>query len=149
MNRAGMRAAAALAASALSLLLTVACGELELITAPPEPEPPPDPSATFTRVQTEIFTPTCTVIGCHDTFGQSEGLVLVAGQAYANLVNRPSTQMPALDRIEPGDPDRSYLYRKITGTAGTGERMPAFSPPLPPEQIALIRDWIRRGAPND
>src|SRR5688500_13919167 len=131
----------------VALLAIAGCGEL--ITAPPLGGPPPDPSATFTRVQNEIFTPNCTQIGCHDAFAQQSQLILVSGQSYASTVNRPSVEIPSLDRVEPGDPANSYLSRKIVGSGITGDRMPQASPPLSDAQISLVRDWIRRGAPND
>lgn len=144
-NRAAMRQIAL-----LSLLFLAACGELkQLPTDPGGPVEPIDPTATFTRVQTEIFTPNCTGIGCHDPLGRQEGMVLIAGQAYANIVNRPATQNSALNRIQPGDPDNSYLYRKILGAGINGERMPQGGPYLNDAQIQLVRNWIRRGAPND
>jgi hypothetical protein len=133
----------------LSLLLFTACGELKTPSSPGNGGDPIDPTATFTRVQTEIFTPTCTNIGCHDAIGQSSGMVLTAGNAYGNIVNRNSVEMPALARIAPNDPANSYLYRKITGAGITGDRMPLSKPPLNDAQIKLVRDWIRRGAPND
>ena len=132
----------------LSLLLA-ACGKLETPTDPGAGGPPVDPTATFTRVQNEIFTPTCARIGCHDTIGQQSQMVLIAGRAYASTVNVASVEMPSLRRIAPGDPANSYLYRKITGSGITGDRMPQTLPPLSDAQISLIRDWIRRGAPND
>lgn len=130
------------------LMLSMACGELRSPTDPFD-GPPPDPSATFTRVQNEIFTPTCGVSGCHDPIGQSAGMILTAGNAYANIVNVPSSEMPSLMRVSPRNPDDSYLYRKITGAGITGARMPFGGPPLDEAKIALVRDWIRRGAPND
>ncbi len=135
---------------ALFFILT-ACGKLETPTDPGAGGEPIDPTATFTRVQNEIFTPTCGVIGCHDPLGQSSsaGMILTAGRAYAQIVNQPSTEMPNLSRIKPNDVANSYMYRKITGAGITGERMPLSSPPLSEAQIALIRNWIRRGAPND
>lgn len=136
-----------------SLLILVSCGKLaELPTAPGgpgNPGEPIDPTATFTRVQTEIFTPTCAQLGCHDTIGRQEGQILSAGRAYANTVGVASTQMPQLKRVTPGDAANSYLYRKITGAGITGDRMPQGLPPLTDAQIKLVRDWIRRGAPND
>ena len=110
---------------------------------------PIDQTATFTRVQNEIFTPTCASLACHDTLGQQSQMVLTAGRSYAAIVNRASVEMPSLSRIKPNDPANSYLYRKITGAGITGERMPFQLPPLSDSQMALIRDWIRRGAPND
>lgn len=76
-------------------------------------------------------------------------MVLISGRGYASTVNVPSVEMPQLMRVAPGDPASSYLYRKITGSGITGERMPLQQPPLSDAQIKLIRDWIRRGAPND
>lgn len=127
-----------------------ACGKLK---EPTNPETgggsPVDPTATFTRVQNEIFTPTCAAIGCHDPLGQQQGLVLRPGVAYANTVGHPSTEMPQLARVTRGDPANSYLYRKITGAGITGDRMPQGGPFLTDAQTKLVRDWILRGAPND
>lgn len=131
------------------LLLATACGELKTPTNPVGGGDPIDQSATFTRVQSEIFTPTCTDIGCHQPLGQQSGLILTAGNAYGAIVNRPSVEMPQLMRVLPNDPSNSYLYRKITGAGITGDRMPQAKPPLSDAQIKLVRDWIRRGAPND
>jgi hypothetical protein len=133
------------------LLAATACGKLgELPTDPGNGSGDPiDPTATFTRVQTEIFTPTCAQLGCHDNLGRQEGMVLTAGQAYGMIVARPSVENPSLLRVSPNDPANSYLYRKITGAGITGDRMPQGKAPLTDTQIKLIRDWIRRGAPND
>ena len=131
-------------------LLLVSCGKLsELPTDPGSGGEPVDPTATFTRVQNEIFTPTCAQLGCHDRLGHQESQILAPGSAYANTVNITSNQMPSLKRVMPGDPANSYLYRKITGAGITGDRMPQGAPPLTDAQIKLVRDWIRRGAPND
>ena len=134
----------------VALFLLTACGELK---SPTDPDvgggDPIDPNATFTRVQNEIFTPTCAVIGCHDPLGQSSQMILSPGRAYGMIVDQPSVEMPSLARIKPNDPPNSYLYRKITGAGITGERMPYGGPSLSDAQIRLVRDWIRRGAPND
>ena len=52
-------------------------------------------------------------------------------------------------RVAPGDPAGSYLYRKIVGSGITGDRMPQAQTPLSEAKLSLVRDWIRRGAPND
>lgn len=133
---------------AITAILLNACGELaELPTGPGEPLP--DPSATLARVQSEIFTPSCASIGCHDAAGQQQGLILTPGRTHAMVVGRASTQVPSLSLVEPRDPANSYLYRKLTGGAVTGERMPAGGPYLDEAQLSLVRDWIRRGAPDD
>jgi hypothetical protein len=132
------------------LLVLTACGKLSETTDPGAGNGEPvDPTATFTRVQNEIFTPTCGAIGCHDPIGKQENLILTAGRSYALIVNVNSNQMGGLKRIAPNDPANSYLYRKITGAGITGDRMPQGGPFLNDAQIKLVRDWIRRGAPND
>jgi hypothetical protein len=47
--------------------------------------------------------------------------------------------------IVPGKPDSSELIARITSTDPEA-RMPYHAPPLPPEQIALLRRWIKEGA---
>lgn len=134
-------------AVAVVALLSLSCGKLTEITAPVDE--PFDETATFSRVQSEVFTPTCVAFGCHDAIGQQEGLALTSGLAYGEIVGVPSTQMSSTRRVEPGDFANSYVYRKITGVNITGERMPSGGPYLSNDQIRLVREWIRRGAPND
>jgi parallel beta-helix repeat protein len=75
----------------------------------------------------------------------------VAG--YNDIVNQPSMQLPAMDRIEPGNHLMSYLWHKINGThgdvGGSGARMPQFGPYLSQEQLDGIAGWIDAGANND
>src|SRR4051812_10865975 len=47
--------------------------------------------------------------------------------------------------IVPGHPDESELIARITSTDPEA-RMPYHAPPLPPRQIALLRQWIKEGA---
>ena len=133
---------------ALSLLLG-GCGTVK---SPTEPAPPPEnvPALTFTQIQTQIFTPICAKAGCHAAGSSPSGLVLEAGQSYGNLVNHPAAENSTLDRVEPGNPDRSYIILKLRGDPSiTGERMPFGGPYLSSEQIEGIAAWIRAGAPNN
>jgi len=69
---------------------------------------------------------------------------------YANLVNIPSDEDPALVYVVPNHPEQSLLFEKINcDTPAVGARMPYGFPSdtLTPEQIALVWDWIAAGAP--
>jgi hypothetical protein len=101
-------------------------------------------TAEFASLQTHVFTPYCT--GCHAGAAAPLGLQLTEGAAYAALVNAPSVEVPSLRRVQPGNPDASYLVRKISGTAAVGGRMPLGGPPLPQDAIDAIRQWIVDGA---
>lgn len=134
----------------LLLLLLSGCGTVKSPTEPP-PEDPGGAAFTFSRIQAEVFTPTCAKAGCHDAASASNGLVLEAGRSYDLLVNRSALGNSSLDRVEPGDPERSYLIHKLRGDPTiTGARMPLDGPPyLSSVQIAGIAAWIRAGAAND
>lgn len=47
--------------------------------------------------------------------------------------------------IVPGKPDESELIARVT-SSDPEARMPYHAPPLPPQQIALLRRWIKEGA---
>lgn len=97
----------------------------------------------FSEIQ-DIFDSRC--VSCHGTSG---GLSLASSVSHNNLVNTPSTQIPSFDRVEPGDPDMSYLIWKIEGRAGiAGSRMPFGGPFLSQDTIDLIRAWVAAGAPE-
>jgi mono/diheme cytochrome c family protein len=135
----------------LVLAATLGCGTVKSPTEPLETPGSGTAALTFSQIQAQIFTPSCAKAGCHSASAASEGLVLEAGQAYGNLVGRPSTQNGSLARVAPGNPERSYLILKLRGDPSiTGQRMPQDGPPfLTPEQIDGIAAWIRAGAPNN
>ena len=83
---------------------------------------------------------------CHSGSGAPQGLRLDAGNSYGDLVDVPSQEVPSLKRVDPGDPDNSYLVQKIEGTAAVGGRMPLGGSRIPQEEIDLIRQWISEGA---
>lgn len=131
----------------------VGCG------AAPEPTPTaaPTPSPTavrFSAIQDTIFTPSCAVSPCHvGPFGAGN-LVLEANAAYDELVGVEPDVFAARAAgyllVDPGDPDNSFLLLKLIGPPlSMGSRMPSVGPPLPAEQIEMVRSWIRAGAPTD
>jgi hypothetical protein len=96
-----------------------------------------------------IFTANCAVSGCHDASTAEQGMVLTADSAYLKIVGVPSMEVPALQRVHPGDADSSYLVMKLEGTAAEGDRMPLDEPPLTDALIQRIRTWIDEGALNN
>ena len=136
------------------LLLAAGCDEkLSDLTGPtPNLEP------TFTSIQREIFETTdasgrTACVQCHVAGGQAAGtgLILTADVSYARLVGAASTLKPGAVRVIPGDPDNSYMVRKLEGGPDiNGLRMPRNNGPFLTEgQMLVIRRWIQLGAPNN
>ena len=118
-----------------------------LVTAQ-TPPPPPNPDATFSAIQQNVFTAIC--VECHGGTFPSAGMSLEAGVSYNNIVNVMSGQQSSLFRIEPNNPDNSYLIRKLEGGPNiSGNRMPLGQAPLPQATIDNIREWVSNGALNN
>ena len=105
---------------------------------------------TFSRVQNLVLTPSCASVNCHKGSSSQYGLDLSSGLAYSNLVNVPSGQMPALNRVTRGNPNQSYLVQKIERNApDVGQQMPLNGQPLNTDLQQLVRNWIAEGAKNN
>jgi hypothetical protein len=48
--------------------------------------------------------------------------------------------------VVPGEPGKGWLMHTITLAEGR-YKMPPGPVPIPPEDISMIREWIRQGAP--
>ena len=130
-----------LGSTAISLLAALGC--TEKITLPTETQGPPSVFVTPDSIQT-IFTNSCS---CHSpSGGPAAGMDLSEGSSYDFIVNVASNACAPLDRVEPGDPDNSCIVQRIEGTVAP--QMPLGGPPLAPEDIAKIRNWITQGAPG-
>jgi hypothetical protein len=123
----------------------------------------PTGDATFSNIQSEIFLPKCATGGCHDAATPGNANLdlsnmdisheMLLGSEGSGRVGRDSTQSPTQKRVNPGDPDDSYLIQKIIegGDIADGTRMP---PPtsmiefLQDHEIETIRQWINDGAPK-
>src|SRR5580658_5704745 len=101
-------------------------------------------AATFDAIQANVFTPICSV--CHIGATAPEGLMLDAAHSYNLLVGVPSTEVPTILRVDPGDPTNSYIIQKLEGHAAVGGQMPLGETPLPAATIAFIAQWITDGA---
>jgi hypothetical protein len=100
----------------------------------------------FKSIQSNIFTPSCALSGCHSGPAPQAGMSLEAGKSFSNIVNRSSSEVPSLQRITAGDPDNSYLIRKVEGIASVGVQMPRNAPALSAQKIAVLRSWVSKGA---
>jgi hypothetical protein len=106
---------------------------------------------TLPQIQNQVLTPICSP--CHP--GPTTNILpsgmnfSSTGDSFAALVGVTSIQVSALDRVEPGNPDDSYLIRKLEGTQSVGMRMPQGGPFLDQDTIDTIRQWISDGAPNN
>jgi methionine-rich copper-binding protein CopC len=101
-------------------------------------------TADFASIQSHVFTPICSV--CHVGASAPQGLRLDASNSYQLLVGVPSTEVPGILRVKPGDPTHSYIIQKLQGTAAVGAQMPFGEAPLPASTIAVIAQWISDGA---
>jgi mono/diheme cytochrome c family protein len=82
------------------------------------------------------------------TFNAPRGLRLDSlDNSYAYLVNQAADEVPELMRVNPGNPDDSYIIKKLEGAADiVGGRMPLGGPYLSEAQIDQVRTWIANGA---
>ena len=130
------------------LVVAAGCGS----SSPTTPTPTPTPTVSFaTQIQAQILNPACTA--CHTDEGRTPtgGLNLKSGTAFSQLVGVASSGKPGAVRVIAGNPSGSYLIQKLEGAADiVGLRMPRNGPPyLTDAQVALIRQWIQNGAPNN
>jgi hypothetical protein len=112
-------------------------------------------ASTYDAIQATVFEAKgCTASSCHGDamFGD---LDLRADASYDALIRQPSMIDPLIERVFPGDQDRSLLYHKLAAaTEGTdlgslGQPMPVGADPLTTDQLEAMRLWIRAGAPSD
>ncbi len=105
--------------------------------------------AGFTAVE-KILARSCAGTGCHvNETEPAAGLDLSAGKAYAALVGMASTVVGDRIRVEPGDPDASYLMCKVGAACDgrVGSRMPLGAAVLSDAELEIVRTWITDGAP--
>lgn len=88
--------------------------------------------------------------GCHSEPMPQANLSLKDGDVYARLLEA-SSEVPGLKLIEPKDPERSYLWLKVTGDPSiVGSPMPLDplkgTRRLTDAELADIKAWIEAGA---
>jgi hypothetical protein len=94
--------------------------------------------------------------GCHGGQSPSAGFDVLSEDAYDNVL-AASTQMPDIKRVEPGNPEESYLWWKINAYRDTGYADMIQGEPMPINPIdgmstlgdpefQDIKTWIENGA---
>ena len=114
-------------------------------------------TSTFDGIQKVIFDGNgCSQDACHGIAKQN-GLQLTAGVSYQNLFEVPSVGSN-LNRVQPGDKDRSFLWLKVAaktdpsqlppGVQVGGAPMPNNLPAISAGELEALRLWIYSGAPQ-
>jgi len=116
---------------------------------------------TFSSINSRFLQVSCGVgqLNCHSQDSSTvESGPSFSGHPYANLVNAPAANragnVRGLILVKPGDPAGSFLLTKLRLTSPSD---PSFGPGQPAtapgstcaETLAIIENWIQRGAPND
>ena len=70
------------------------------------------------------------------------------GPYTENLVIQDRAQLIATGTVIPGNPDGSEFYKRLIEDTAEKPRMPWGQPPLSPEAVATIQQWIAAGAPD-
>jgi hypothetical protein len=93
-----------------------------------------------------IFDDKCS---CHQDANGAGKLRLAMEDAYTNMINMPSDQVPMMMLVKPGSSADSYLWHKLNNTqkdvGGKGKKMPPGGL-LKMPQLDLIQQWIDGGA---
>ena len=111
----------------------------------------------YAQLHAQVFVPGCATGPCHSGSRGVAGLSFDdLDESYRQLIEGMSTLDPSLRRVEPGVPEQSLLWTKLSATdaalaaAGLGSPMPLAGVERPsPETLAHIEAWIRAGAPLD
>ena len=113
------------------------------------------PGTSFAAIQTVIFNGKgCSNVGCHGGNAPANGMSLATGRAYDAIVNVTARAGGGLNRVLPGDPRNSFLYRKVAARTNpgsftvAGSPMPLSGSALTESQLAALALWIDAGAPQ-
>jgi len=104
-----------------------------------------------------VLTASCALPACHSRASPDPGggLILDRGTPRSQLVAVPASYGAEIYYVIPGDPQHSFLWRKLTddlavsGLEGTPMPPPDAMmhwTPLPADQLELVRCWIVDGA---
>jgi len=92
----------------------------------------------------DVFANRCATSGaCHVTGGQYPDFT-AAG--LAGWKGKNSKAMPNEPLAVPGNPDGSWVYRKVSGQHGSSGALMPLGAAMPIAEADVIRDWIANGA---
>ena len=105
-----------------------------------------------------VFQTSCALGSCHGAPGRN-GIQLGGSGSDASSIRAALLETAArapMPFVTPGEPDRSWLLRKVDGDfcgvacsrGACGERMPKGGAPLSAEARDAIAAWIASGAPD-
>ena len=105
------------------------------------PTLPCEPS--LPSIQANVFAVTCGFEYCHGP-SAAAGLWLMDPEPEHELVRAPSADCPEFTLVEPGSPETSLLFLKVTSDHPPcrTERMPFGKGRLPAPAVECIRGWI-------
>ena len=134
---------------ALAGLALSGCTQKLDLTQPPVIEPPREFVLVTPDSVQAIFDARCPK--CHTGTTPMAGLYLAPGSlSYRELVGKPSSEIPTMNLVEPGDPANSYLIWKINWDPRMQESgMPLGDPPLTLATRQVFVNWITQGARAD
>lgn len=114
---------------------------------------------TFTAVYNALFSNSAAAgcYGCHSgmmnpALNGNFSMIIDKAAAYKGLVggkSSPEGMCKDMTRVTAGDPMKSLLYLKISGSPPCGMKMPPGGTPLPADVVTLVKDWIMAGAKDD
>lgn len=119
----------------------------------PAAAPKPGVQPTYASLSQQVFVG-CSTQACHGGLNPKGNLNLEAEKAYVGLVGAEpdiaQARAEGLLRVSPGNPDESFLMIKLQpiDKPAYGAQMP-LGGRLSDAQIAAVRQWIAKGAPND
>jgi outer membrane protein assembly factor BamB len=113
-------------------------------------------TASFSGIYKDLLAVRCAGPVCHSSNMTGGSLNVTAGATASavrtTLISRPASgsecASSGLSLVEPGQPDKSLLYLKLTATPPCGSRMPPTGP-LTAAEIDRVRTWIANGAADD
>ncbi|HEY8379497.1 MAG TPA: hypothetical protein VIK91_23555 [Nannocystis sp.] len=118
---------------------------------PADAEPLVEP--TLANIRAALLVPACSFSACHGTGGAAGGLSFEGPDLHAALLGHEVTGNTDLPLVDPGNPEGSWLYQKLSRCTPTDRdgkpatHMPLNAPFLSdPRLVAMVREWIAAGA---